>query len=132
MISVKSAETDPAASVVATVETGCDPVRVITSADGRVVWVTARESDAVLAFSATRLLTDPARALLADVRVGEAPVGMALVRGGALLVVGDSNRFSAIGGSSSLAVISVAKALAGQPALLGYLPTGKFPRDMFR
>jgi DNA-binding beta-propeller fold protein YncE len=129
VISVAKAETDPAASVMATVAAGCNPVRVITSASGAVVWVTARESDAVLAFSAARLLTDPAYALLADVRVGEAPVGMALVRGGALLVAGDSSRFSGAG-TASLAIVSVTKALAGQPALLGYLATGTFPRDM--
>ena len=79
VISVPRAESDPARSVVTTVHAGCAPVRVITSADGAVVWVTARESDALLAFSAARLLSDPARARLADVQVGEAPVGLALV-----------------------------------------------------
>jgi hypothetical protein len=44
-------------------------VRVITSADGRVVWVTARGSNALLGFAADRLRTDPARALLAGVQV---------------------------------------------------------------
>jgi DNA-binding beta-propeller fold protein YncE len=130
VISMAKAETDPAAAVVARVAAGCDPVRVITSANGSVVWVTARASDAVLAFSASRLPTDPVHSLLADVRVGEAPVGMALVRHGTLLVVGDSNRFDVPGRSSNLAVINIAKALAGQLALIGYLPVGRFPRDM--
>jgi hypothetical protein len=40
--------------------------------------VTARGSDAVLGFSATALRTDPRHALLAQVQVGEAPVGLAL------------------------------------------------------
>lgn len=79
VINLHRAETDPAASVVATVTAGCSPVRVVTSADGRVIWVTARGSDRLLAFSASRLHTDPARALLASVEVGEAPVGLALV-----------------------------------------------------
>ena len=51
VIDVAKAETDPAHSTVARVPAGCNPVRVVTSADGSVVWVTARASDAVLAFS---------------------------------------------------------------------------------
>jgi DNA-binding beta-propeller fold protein YncE len=130
VISVPKAESDPAASVVGTVTAGCNPVRVITSADGSVVWVTARASDALLAFSADRLRTDPAHALLADLRVGEAPVGLALAKRGSLIVVADSNRFGASGKAASLAVVDVPDALAGRPALLGYLPAGQFPRDV--
>jgi DNA-binding beta-propeller fold protein YncE len=130
VIDLRRAETDPAASVVATVDAGCSPVRVITSADGDVVWVTARGSDRLLGFSAARLRADPARSLVADVEVGEAPVGLALVDGGSKIVIADSNRFSASGATSSLAAVGVAAALAGRPALLGYLPAGGFPREM--
>jgi DNA-binding beta-propeller fold protein YncE len=130
VVSVTEAESDPAASVLDRVTAGCEPVRVITSADGSVVWVTARASDALLAFSASRLRTDPAHALLANVRVGEAPVGLALARHGSLMVVADSNRFGASGKAASLAVVDVPDALAGRPALVGYLPAGQFPRDM--
>jgi DNA-binding beta-propeller fold protein YncE len=130
VISLRRAETDPAASVVSTVQAGCGAVRVITSADGGVVWVTARESDRLLGFSAARLRTDPAQALIASVKVGEAPVGLALVDDGTRIVVADSNRFQASGASSSLALVSVPAALAGRPALLGYLAAGGFPRQM--
>jgi DNA-binding beta-propeller fold protein YncE len=130
VISVPRAETDPARSVVTTVHAGCSPVRVITSADGAVVWVTARQSDALLAFSAARLLSDPARARLADVRVGQAPVGLALVDGGRRLVAADSDRFSQPGAQANLAVVSVAAALARRPAVLGYVKSGLFPRQM--
>jgi DNA-binding beta-propeller fold protein YncE len=130
VISLRKAETDPAHSVVATVPAGCSPVRVITSADGSVVWVTARASDMLLAFSAARLLTDPAHPLIARVKVGEAPVGLALVGGGERVIVADSNRFGLRGASSNLAVVNVAAALAGRPALAGYLPAGGFPRQM--
>ena len=105
-------------------------VRVITSADGRVVWVTARGSNALLGFAADRLRTDPARALPAGVQVGTAPVGLALVDGGRRIMVADSNRFHAAHATSSLAVVSVPAALAGQPALLGLVPAGGFPREM--
>jgi DNA-binding beta-propeller fold protein YncE len=130
VIDLHRAEADPAASVVATVDAGCSPVRVITSADGDVVWVTARGSDRLLGFSAARLRTGAARSLVADVAVGEAPVGLALVDGGSAIVIADSNRFGASGATSSLAAVGVAAALAGRPALLGYLPAGGFPREM--
>jgi DNA-binding beta-propeller fold protein YncE len=68
--------------------------------------------------------------LLADVRVGELPVGLALVRDGSMVVVADSDRFNVSGMAASLAVVSVPDALARKPALLGYLPAGAFPREM--
>jgi DNA-binding beta-propeller fold protein YncE len=130
VMNVAEAEVNPSGSVVATVAAGCQPVRVAASADGRVVWVTARGSNALLAFSALKLRTDPAQALLADVQVGEAPVGLALVRGGSTIVVADSNQYNALAHGTNLAVIDVAAALAGRPALAGYLPAGQFPRDL--
>ena len=130
VINLRRAETDPGASVVATVAAGCSPVRVVTSADGSVVWVTARGSDRLLGFSAARLRTGPGRSLIANVEVGDAPVGLALVDGGSKIVVADSNRFGAQGAASSLAVVGVAAALAGRAALAGYLPAGGFPREM--
>jgi DNA-binding beta-propeller fold protein YncE len=137
VMSIPRAETDPSRSVVATVTAGCQPVRVITSADGSTVWVTARASDALLAFSAARLRSSqPGHALLGWTRVGEAPVGLALVRGGTELVVADSNRFSAPGAASTLAVVRARAVLAGKPglagkpALAGYVRAGGFPREM--
>lgn len=130
VVNVARAETDPAASVAATVPAGCNPVRVITSADGREVWVTARASDDLLCFSAAALRTDPGRALAAIVRVGEAPVGLMLVRNGSLVVVADSNRFGASGATSDLTVVNTAAALAGESAVVGSVPAGQFPREM--
>lgn len=130
VIDLARAETRPAASVVSTVAARCSPVRVAVSSDGKVVWVTARESDELLAFSAARLRSDPAHALLAAVRVGEAPVGLALVDGDRRIVVADSNRFEADGATSGLTVVNAVAALAGRPAVLGVIPAGGFPRDM--
>ena len=92
--------------------------------------MTARESDTLLGFSASRLRGDPSDSLIARVEVGEAPVGLALVDGGQRVVVADSNRFQRQGASASLAVVNVVAALAGKPALAGYLPAGSFPRQM--
>jgi hypothetical protein len=130
VIDLRRAETDPAASVVATVDAGCQPVRVTTAADGTQVWVTARASDDLLCFAAARLVSDPKRALVAAVRVGEAPVGLAAVRESSLLLVADSNRFGASGATSDLDVVNVAAALAGRPAVVGHIRAGLFPRDM--
>jgi DNA-binding beta-propeller fold protein YncE len=130
VVNVARAEADPGASVVATVAAGCNPVRVITSADGREVWVTARASDDLLCFSAAALRTDPGRALAAIVRVGEAPVGLMAVRNGSLVVVADSNRFGASGATSDLTVVNTAAALEGESAVAGSVPAGQFPREM--
>ncbi len=130
LINLQRAETDPAHSVVATVDAGCQPVRVVTTANGTQVWVTARASDDVLCFAAARLVTDPSHALVAVVRVGEAPVGLTAVRDGTLIIVADSNRFSAPGAHADLTVINVADALGGRPAIVGDIPAGLFPRDM--
>jgi len=130
VMSMARAEISPATSVMAAVLAGCNPVRVAVSASGQVLWVTARGSDAVVALSAARLRSDPRRALLGWLRVGEAPVGLALTSNGSRLIVADSNRFLASGRRATLAVIDTAAALAGRPALLGYLPAGRFPRDI--
>jgi len=130
VINLRRAETDPPASVVASVAAGCQPVRVITSAGGSQVWVTVRASDDLLCFSAARLTTDPSGALVAAVRVGAAPVGLAAVRDGSLLVVADSDQYATTSPNSELDVVNVAAALAGRPAVVGHIPAGVFPRDM--
>ena len=130
VINLRRAETDPPASVVASVAAGCQPVRVITSAGGTQVWVTVRASDDLLCFSAARLTTDPSGALVAAVRVGAAPVGLAAVRDGSLLVVADSDQYATTSPNSELDVVNVAAALAGRPAVVGHIPAGAFPRDM--
>jgi DNA-binding beta-propeller fold protein YncE len=129
LIGLQRAETDPAHSVIA-IDAGCQPVRVVTAANGTQVWVTARASDDVLCFAAALLVTDPSHALVAVVRVGEAPVGLTAARDGTLIIVADSNRFSAPGTHADLTVIDAADALESRPAIVGDIPAGLFPRDM--
>lgn len=119
---------DPAS--VGSVVLGRAVVGMAVSPDGRIVWVTARESDELLAFSATELRRDPTHALLAAVRVGEAPVGLALLRGGRQVIVADSNRFDAPGAHASLTVVNAAAALAHRPAVTGTIVAARFPREM--
>lgn len=98
VIDIRRATTAPSKGVVSSVLAGCGTVRVVVSPDGRTIWVTARESNKLLAFSARKLVTDPRHARLAAVRVGEAPVGVILVDHGRRIVVADSNRFNIAGG----------------------------------
>ena len=127
MINVARAETDPARSVQAAVPAGCDPGRVITTAGGATVWVTARASNALLAFSAARLRTDPGRALIAKVEVGAAPIGLTALNGGSRILVANSGRHGT--GRASLGVIDTAAALSGRPAVLGLIQAGLLPRE---
>ncbi len=129
VIDLKKAETTPSSAVVQTATAGCSPVRVLTSADGSDVWVTSRESDAVLGFSASKLRTDPAHALIARVNVGTAPIGLIMYRGGSRLLVANSNVNSQPGATTSLAVISTSAALSGGKGLLGNIATGLVPRE---
>jgi len=130
VINIRRAESQPRHSVVASVAAGCDPVRAAVSPDGKVLWVTARESNSLLAFSASRLPTHPQHALLASVRVGTAPVGLALLRDGARIVIADSNRFAAPGQAAELTVIDTRAALAHKSAVIGAIPAGTFPREI--
>ena len=129
VLNLSRAETDPAGSVVRTVRAGCGSARVLVSGNGKVVWVTARQSDALLGFSALELRTDPSHALIARVMVGERPLGETLIDHGTRILVADSNLNHLAGAHSNLAVVSTARALGGKPALLGYLPVGPVPRQ---
>jgi DNA-binding beta-propeller fold protein YncE len=131
VIKVATAETNPPGSVVNTVDAGCNPVRVIASADGKYVWVTARASDALLAFSASTLQgTSASSALITWILVREAPVDLAFTGQGQFIVVCDSNRFDVTGETPDLAVVNVADVLAGKPALVGKIASGVFPREL--
>ncbi len=124
-IDLRRAEEQPSRSVISTVSSGCSPVRVVATSSS--VYVTARESNQLLVFSAPDLVSHPASALIDRVQVGEAPVGLALVNHHKTVVVADSNRFNANGATSNLAVV----AAAGRSLqLAGYVVAGDFPRDM--
>ena len=117
-----------AGAVRATAPAGCHPVRVVHDAARDVVWVSARESDAVLAFDATALEDRPRAALLATVPVGPAPVDLALT--GGQLVVADSDRFAGGAGRGSLSVVDVRAALAGGDGAGAAWRVGRFPRAL--
>jgi DNA-binding beta-propeller fold protein YncE len=129
VVSISAAETNPAHAVVAAVRAGCGAARALVADGGKVVWVTARQSDALLAFSTARLRTNAKHALIARVMVGETPLGETLADHGSRIIVADADLNHLAGVASNLAVISTASALSGRPALLGYLPVGSIPRQ---
>lgn len=112
-------------AVVARLAAGCSPVRTIVTADGTTVWVSARGDDRVIAFDAAKIRTDPRHALVAQARVGSAPVGIALLAHDTLLAVANSNRFDPGSASSTASVVQ----LGDPPALRASVPTGSFPRE---
>jgi serine/threonine-protein kinase len=129
VLDMHAAEVHPSSSVLKVVQAGCGPARVITSPDGSDVWVTAGGGNALEGFSAAKLISDPAHALIASVAVGQTPLGLVMVNNGSRIVVANSNRDHLGGSLPSLAVIDVAKALAGKPALLGLITAGQTPRQ---
>ncbi|HEY6278832.1 MAG TPA: serine/threonine-protein kinase [Streptosporangiaceae bacterium] len=129
VLNMHKAEVHPSSSVLKVVPAGCGPARVITSANGSDVWVTAGGGNALEGFSAAKLVSDPAHALIATVAVGQIPLGLVMVDNGSRIVVANSNRDKLGGSLPSLAVIDVAKALARKPALLGVISVGQTPRQ---
>ena len=116
VIDVPQAEKHPgSASVTKTIPAGCKTNRLEFSPDGQYLWVTAVGSNALLGFSAAKLLSDPGHALIARVAVGQSPLGLAVISKGSRIVVADSNRDEGQGAVANLAVVDTARALAGRP-----------------
>jgi DNA-binding beta-propeller fold protein YncE len=131
IIDVARAKTQPDSAIVARVAAGCNPVRLVTSPNGDVAYVSARGDFALLAFDTKKLLADSAHALIGRVPVGTAPVGVAVIDAGKNVVVTNSNRFG--GGPNDtqpLSVIDAAKVSTGAAAVLGTIPAGAFPREL--
>lgn len=130
VVDVARAETDPANSVAARIPAGCSPVRMAMTPDGERVFVTARNSNALLGFDTSKLISDSEHALIGKVPVGTAPVGVAVVNDGKLVIVTNSNRFAANQKArQTLTVIDATKVSSGQSAVMGSIPAGIFPRE---
>ncbi len=117
-------------SIVSKVKTGCFPARVAVTGDGKTLWVTTKESNFLLAYSASALRTKPGKALIAEVQVGVQPIGLALVDGGKRIVVSDDDNLASPPDDGNLAVVDTAAALGHKSALLGYIPSSQTPHEM--
>jgi DNA-binding beta-propeller fold protein YncE len=131
VVDVARARTDPARSVVATIAAGCNPVRLVLSPRGDVAYVSARGLDALMAFDTRKLLADSAHALIGQVPVGTAPVGVAVFDSGRRVIVTSSNRFAGNANDRQpLFVIDAGKVARGAAAVVGTIAAGAFPREM--
>jgi DNA-binding beta-propeller fold protein YncE len=130
VLSMSAAETHPKTAVRSSATAGCGPARIIVSANGSDVWVTDRESNALVAFSADKLLSNPADSIIARVNVGQTPIGVTFIRGGTEIMVADSN-LNHTRGADTLTLVSTRQALqgGGSAAVLGFLPSGQTPRE---
>ena len=117
-------------AVISTVQTGCGPARVAVTSDNSTVWVTMRESDAVLGYSASLLRSDPKAALKAKVLIGRQPVGIALVNGGSRVLVTDTDGPPAPPNGHNIAIVNASAAMSGKDALLGYIASGQSPHEL--
>lgn len=130
VVDVVKAATDPARAVVANVQAGCSPVRLDISPDGSRAYVTARNSNALLAFDTAKFHTDASAARVGTVPVGTAPVGVAVTDGGRRVFVSNSNRFARDQTArQTLTVVDAARVGEGSAAVLGSVPAGLFPRQ---
>ncbi|KAL9066234.1 MAG: hypothetical protein Q9161_007691 [Pseudevernia consocians] len=136
VIDVEILKTNPSKALITQVTAGCSPVRVIVSRDDRVVWVTARASNALLAFDASKLISDQSAALLASVQVGTLPVGLIFAGPNERrILTANSDRFASgdpsiyRNATTGLSVVDVDAAIRGEQANLGQIPTGLFPRE---
>ena len=128
VINVAAAEANPGpGSIVATVDSGCMPVRIVETANESVLWVTARGDNRVLALSPSMLESNANNALLGYADTGgTAPVGLALFDNDQLLAVANSNRFNTgVANATILYVSSPASASVVQT-----ISTGTFPREI--
>ena len=131
VIDVEKLKTDPSKALISNVAAGCGPVRVLVSRDNQVVWVTARESNALLAFDASKLVSNQNEALLASVQVGTSPVGLMFAGvNESRILTANSNRFLYRNATTGLSVVDVDAAIRGEQANLGQIPTGLFPREL--
>ena len=76
IIDVETMKKNPSNALLGNTTGGCGAVRIAVSSDGKAVWLTARESNHLLALDAAKLLSNPSETLIASVQVGTSPVGL--------------------------------------------------------
>lgn len=130
VVDIARAQTDPAKSIVANVPAGCSPVRLAISPSGDRVYVTARNSNSLLAFDTNAMRGDVEHAQVGKVSVGSSPVGVAVVNDGKFVLVTNSNRFAKDQTArQTLTVIDAGRVGEGEAAITGSVPAGIFPRE---
>src|SRR5262249_39627528 len=97
---------------------------------GDVVYVTARGDHSLLMFDTEKLLSNSSSALIGAVRVGTAPVGVAVIDRERVIVT-SSNRFAGnVAEMQSLYVVDTLTRPLGPASVIGVIPAGGFPREI--
>ena len=131
VIDMNRVDLDPSMAIIARVPAGCGPAGVAASPDGRTVWVTARQSNELLAFAADRLQSGYRADPVVRVAVGAAPIGLRLLRGGRFALVADSGDSGDSGGAEEVCLVDTAAALAGRSAVPKGIAVGGFSGDIW-
>ena len=117
-VSLPGAPVFPTHAILATINAGCSPVRIVEAADHSALFVSARGDNTVLAFSPKALEAETAAetagiSLIGAIGTGGvAPVGLALLHSDEFLAVANSNRFAG-GAPGSVTVLQLTKAASG-------------------
>lgn len=132
VIDVRTARTNPVGSLLAEVPAGCSPTRVLLTNNDSVAWVSARDDNNLLAFSASDLLSNPSAAPLSTTPVGIAPDGAQPFSRKRFIAVANTNRFDTCpGAGGTVSILDFATALksGGSAATVGTFDAGVFPRQ---
>jgi DNA-binding beta-propeller fold protein YncE len=129
VLDVATLRVTPGKSLVKKVPGGCHPVRSTMSLDGKQLWVTARESNQVLAFDAEKLADNTTmNPLLAQLDTGTSPLGITAIKNH--IFTADSNRWDYNGTTTGVTVVNVGGALHKGLVNFPQIPTGAFPRTL--
>ena len=127
-IDVARAKTDPDHAIVSYIPAGCHPVRAALTPDGKTLWVTARGSNAALAFDTRKLIAADPTAKVMETTVGQSPVPIIVTPDGRYVLVGNSNRFGQAAGNNQ--TVNVIDARTGK--VVREITVGAFPRQFSR
>jgi len=131
VIDIRKAQSNPADCAVANISAGCSPTRVFLTNNDKVVWVSAREDNSLLAFDARDILANPMNALMSIAPVGIAPDGVQPFFHKRLMAVANSNRNDdCAGAGGTVSILNVAPLkTGGGAATVGTFDAGVFPRQ---
>lgn len=126
-------------AVLSHVASGCNPVRVAPSQDGKIVWVTVRgdekiHENLIHVYDAELLRTNPEKAYLSSFNSnGESPIGIVTFSEDRYLAVSNANRFQVKDQNKKIVPTNVSIfdiSNRESPKLITSLPGGGFPRDI--
>jgi DNA-binding beta-propeller fold protein YncE len=130
VIDVSVAERGQGKALLAATPSGCEPLRVAVSPDGKVLWVTISGSDRLAAFDADKVLAHDPKPLLGSLVVGDNPTGLAVANGGEYVVVANSSRYDWRYKPSSLSVVASDTFIGGGTASVHTIATGESPLEI--